>query len=299
MSLASNEVFGVELAGGEVDDFAQGDKKGELKYAIKSMKKKVAQIEQRIALLTSQVEAEKESQSAVAVLKVGQLEQWADAESEHHSHVGRSRQAVQIAATRSELVLLSASGSLYSWSWGAHAPVHHPRAKDLCPPSSEDPIIAVSCSDLRTSVLTQDGRVASWMDSLCSYRKTSGLDPAVGACEHLEHKATAFTCFDSKVVQLAVSDYGTCAVTASGSAFWWGQRPWPMRTGRFKAAIRESAATDRICQDYLETLSRKERKKGPSKDMLISIATNPSACEAAIAKEEKVGSRDSIIRAGL
>eukprot|EP01051_Picozoa_sp_SAG22_P007804 SAG22_NODE_563_length_9067_cov_5.039251_5_plen_91_part_00 len=26
MSLASNEVFGMELAGGEVDDFAQGDK---------------------------------------------------------------------------------------------------------------------------------------------------------------------------------------------------------------------------------------------------------------------------------
>eukprot|EP01043_Picozoa_sp_COSAG02_P015903 COSAG02_NODE_688_length_18473_cov_77.428105_4_plen_2693_part_00 len=298
MSLASNEVFGVELAGGEVDDFAQGDKKGELKYAIKSMKKKVAQIEARIDQLTSQVEAEKESQSAVAVLKVGQLEQWADAASKPRSHVGRSRQAVQIAATRSELVALSASGTLYSWDWGAPVPVQHPRAADLCPPSSEDPIIAVSCSDLRTSVLTQDGRVASWMDPLCCH-KMPGLDQTVGACEHLEHKATAFACFDSKVVQLAVSDYGTCAVTASGSAFWWGQRPWPMRTGRFKAATRESAATDQIYQDYVETLSRKERKKVPSKEALVSIVTDLSTYEEAIAKEEKVGSRDSMTRAGL
>ena len=293
MSLASNEVFGVELAGGEVDDFAQGDKKGELKYAIKSMKKKVAQIEARITLLTSQVEAEKESQCAVVVLKVGQLEQWVD------GHTGSGQAAVvQIAATRSEMVALSATGNLYSWGWEANAPVEHTRAKDLCPPFYEDPVVAISCSDLRTSVLTQDGRVASWMDPVCRYKKTSLVSKIVPACEHLEHKATAFACFDAKVVRLAVSDYGTCAVTASGSAFWWGQRPWPMRTGRFKAATHEFAAADQIYEDYLETLPRKERKKVPPIEALTSIATDPSVREA-IAKEEKAGTRDSVTKAAL
>ena len=305
MSLASNEVFGVELAGGEVDDFAQGDKKGELKYAIKSIKKKVAQVELRVSQLNSQVETEKESTSAVAVLKVGQLQEWVQIEGEltvssSPRAVGKPT-ALQIAATRSELVVLSASGSLYSWAWNSDAPSVHPRAEELCPPAAEDPVVAVSCSDLRTSVLTQDGRVASWMDPMCKVPKMSKMDLRECTCTRLEHKATNFASFDAKVVQLAVSDYGTCAVTALGSAYWWGQRPWPMRVDRFKSVQESdtSVTPDQIYADYLETFSKKDRKKAQTKEELLQIATQSAELEACIEKEEAAGSKEAQTRVGL
>ena len=296
MSLASNEVFGVELAGGEVDDFAQGDKKGELKYAIKSIKKKVAQVESRVNALSQQVDAEKEASSAISVLTVGALEAWNVKED-------MSTSIRQIAATRSELVALSATGALYSWPWDASEPAPHARAEELCPAPSDDPIAAVSCSELRTSVLTRDGKIASWMDPM--YRRdveanadsvepepepmTADEPPADSSCARLEHEAKLFAAFDAKPVKLAASDHGTCAATSTGSVYWWGQRPWPMRLDRFKSVQESdssSAVTDRGYQDYLDTFSKKERKKAKPREELARLVADSSELEEFLAKEE-------------
>jgi hypothetical protein len=273
MSLASNEVFGMELAGGEVDDFAQGDKRGELKYAIKGIKKKVLQVESRVAQLAAAVEKEKESSSSVAVLSVGMLDYWQIDQAD-------SASVVSIGGTQTQLTALSNTGKLYNWPWNASDAVLDPQAAALCPSADEDPIVSVSCSDLRTSILTREGKIASWMDKFCHHDVGSCDDgtvqPSILAAGGLEHQATAFECFDSQVIQIAVSDHGTCAATIKGSVYWWGRRPWPMRLNRIQPepTTGGSVDLDGIYAEYASTFSKKDRKTMESQETLISLATN-------------------------
>ena len=73
-------------------------------------------------------------------------------------------------ASLSHLLALGVDGALYAWCWrstgaggGGGGRGAHLRAAELCP----DKIVMVASSDLRTSVLTDGGKVASWMDDIC------------------------------------------------------------------------------------------------------------------------------------
>ena len=109
------------------------------------------------------------------------------------------------AATHTELCLLGEDGVLYAWCWGESAGRVHPRALELCPATAGEaapmaPIAVVHASPLRASVLTADGRVATWMDPLLHAAAGGGGgggggggdERAPSVLPHLEHAASAF-----------------------------------------------------------------------------------------------------------
>jgi len=77
--------------------------------------------------------------------------------------------------------------------------------------------------------------------------------------EKLEHSATAFS-MDSKVQSVAVSNKGSCAATASGSVYWWGQRPWGLRLQSFgdRQAANTAADFDKAFDAYIKTVDDKQ-----------------------------------------
>ncbi|XP_075242846.1 E3 ubiquitin-protein ligase UBR5-like isoform X3 [Convolutriloba macropyga] len=136
---------------------------------------------------------------------------------------------VQIAAMHSELVALSKSGQVYQWKWNVSMPfvhpdiadVHHPRIAHL--DLQSEVIISLAASSLRCSVLTQSGRVATWMD------------PVVASyCSKLEHGAipvmeNASCHVPEAIKELKVCDLFTVAVAYSAKLFWWGVAPFAQR----------------------------------------------------------------------
>ena len=59
----------------------------------------------------------------------------------------------------------------------------------------------------------------------------------------LEHAALDLDLFDDAPLErIAVSDYGTVAVSARGGMSWWGCRPWALRQARLKAMARNNFA---------------------------------------------------------
>lgn len=86
-------------------------------------------------------------------------------------------------ASYTRLILLGENGVLYSWHWdGSDGAVRglHPRALELCPEQLSEGIKAVASSPLRTSVLTNKGKLASWMDDIChtEQKRASWADPS-------------------------------------------------------------------------------------------------------------------------
>lgn len=277
MSLASNEVFGMELAGGEVDDFAQGDKRGELKYAIKGVKKKIQQVEARIAQLMQMVEAEKDTPSVLSLISTGgALQEWADPPCAFQT----------VAVAHSEAVALGVDGRVYRWPWGsAGGGSLHPRAAEFLPDAEADPVAEVCCSSLRTSVRTQSGKVASWLDPICH---GNTVDKARSTIPMLEHAAKDFASIDSKIQRIAVSNFGTCAITEQGGLYWWGHRPWPMRTNRQKrlAHSDKSADFEGIYEKYVSLSARKGNTSLPKAE-LLPLLSNEGLCEALVQEESR------------
>lgn len=75
-----------------------------------------------------------------------------------------------IAALHSELIAVTSSGQIHQWRWNDAAPytspdnpsVHHPKAERLG--LTTERVIDISASVVRCSVLTQFGKVATWVD---------------------------------------------------------------------------------------------------------------------------------------
>jgi hypothetical protein len=148
----------------------------------------------------------------------------------------------QLALSSSELLALGEDGRLYQFPADASAAAGlHPKAAALC---EGERIAAVAASSLRVSVLTSTGKIATWLDAVCKEQTTvwsaAAPEPEVDGAngnsvlELSEFAAKAFK-FDSVVQKIAVTDFGTAAVTQSGSVYWLGSRPWPLRQDRFKA----------------------------------------------------------------
>ena len=78
-----------------------------------------------------------------------------------------------IAALHSELLAVSTSGFLYQWCWTDLSPPrcdnltgNHPRASalGLAGGQAPDRVVLLSASAIRASLVTESGRVATWMD---------------------------------------------------------------------------------------------------------------------------------------
>jgi len=149
---------------------------------------------------------------AETLLHVSDLEKWERAECKF----------TQVAMSQSELLALGEDGKLYSWS----TKEEHPKARQLWPGQL---ITGVAASKTRISVLTESGKVATFVDTLLR----PGIDvlesPADGLVydsflgKALEHPAMLIG--HEKVSKFTVTEFGTIAATASGHVYFWGFSP--------------------------------------------------------------------------
>ncbi|XP_030027136.2 E3 ubiquitin-protein ligase UBR5 isoform X2 [Manduca sexta] len=136
-----------------------------------------------------------------------------------------------IAATYSELIAISTQGQLHQWRWADAHPyqrndgssstnAYHPRANWLGLASGER-IVNISAAGIRVSVLTDSGRIATFLDESIAH--------APGA-SRLEHPLQPFMEFGSdKAVSLHVCSLYTVARLDSGALYWWGVLPLGQR----------------------------------------------------------------------
>ncbi|XP_041974178.1 E3 ubiquitin-protein ligase hyd isoform X2 [Aricia agestis] len=134
-----------------------------------------------------------------------------------------------IAATYSELIAISTQGQLHQWRWSDSHPyqrndalggTYHPRANWLGLTSGEK-IVKISAAGIRVSVLTDSGRIATFLDESIAH--------APGAAR-LEHPLQAFSEFGTdKPVSLHVCSLYTVARLESGNLYWWGVLPLGQR----------------------------------------------------------------------
>ncbi|XP_053600812.1 E3 ubiquitin-protein ligase UBR5 [Plodia interpunctella] len=135
-----------------------------------------------------------------------------------------------IAATHSELVAVSTQGQLHQWRWADAHPYQrneagsvsafHPRSNWLGLLSGER-IVNISAAGIRISVLTDAGRVATFLDESIAH--------APGA-SRLEHPLQVFSEFGSdKAISLHVCSLYTVARLESGALYWWGVLPLGQR----------------------------------------------------------------------
>ena len=116
-----------------------------------------------------------------------------------------------IAGLKSELLAVDGKGVLYSWPWGqTHPPsVPHPRLAEFG--LQGEKIKHLSAKLLRASVVTESGRVATWLDS--SVYKVGHV---------LEHSATLFPELTGEtVIQLVTCELFSAVYTDSGKLMWW------------------------------------------------------------------------------
>lgn len=102
-------------------------------------------------------------------------------------------------------------GVLYSWPWEQPLPpaTPHPRLAELG--LQGERIRLLSAKTLRASVVTENGKTATWLDSSVS---------ALGKV--LEHSAATFPELAGElVIQLVTCELFTAACTDSGKLMWW------------------------------------------------------------------------------
>ena len=130
-----------------------------------------------------------------------------------------------IAALHSELIAVSSSGCLYQWCWTDLSPPraenpsgNHPRAAGLGLTGS-DRVVSLAASAIRASLVTESGRVATWLDETVSH-----------VCGKLEHPATVFPELGGeRITSLHTCVLYTAVRTESGAIFWWGVLPVAQR----------------------------------------------------------------------
>ncbi|XP_071962133.1 E3 ubiquitin-protein ligase UBR5-like [Antedon mediterranea] len=146
------------------------------------------------------------------------LEWWPDKgeSGSRFSHIG---------AMYSELVAVGQSGQLYQWKWSDPEPyknsespgVFHPRASVLG--LTTEKVTQISCCNEKGVVVTESGKVATWVDDTLSV-----------IASRLEHPLQNFPEFSGdKIRSIHTCCLFTCAWLESGSVYWWGVLPFNMR----------------------------------------------------------------------
>ncbi|KAM7362066.1 E3 ubiquitin-protein ligase hyd isoform 4-T4 [Cochliomyia hominivorax] len=129
----------------------------------------------------------------------------------------------KIAAIYSEFIGISENGELHQWRWTDSEPyksevenVFHPKTVAL---NLTEKIELISANFIRCSVVTENNRVATWMDEQLGY---------IGA--KLEHAATAFSEFVmDPIVSVNVCSLYTAVRTENNNVYWWGVLPFDQR----------------------------------------------------------------------
>ena len=138
---------------------------------------------------------------------------------------------IAIASTFSELISLTSTGLLCQWRWQDSEPFKfqqldgytycHPKVSSLGLLTEKVTLLSASC--IRASVVTESGKVATWIDESLS-----------SISSKLEHAATNSMISENlsssvKISALYVSSYMSCVQLSNGSLFWWGIPPFSHR----------------------------------------------------------------------
>lgn len=160
----------------------------------------------------------------------------------------------QIASLHSEFIAVSSKGELHLWRWADREPyrnnelpnIHHPKTQPLG--LAFDKISHISATTIRCSVVTESGKIATWMDEQLGH-----------AGNKLEHAATSYPEFTlDKITSLHTCSLYTVARTESGELFWWGVLPFSQRK--------------KMWEKY-KAKSKKPQKKDKDKDTGTSEVT--------------------------
>ena len=94
---------------------------------------------------------------------------------------------------------------------------NHPRSLSLG--LNNEKVVKISASNIRCSVVTESGKVATWFDeSICH------------VCTKLEHPATLYPEFaNDKITSLHTCVLYTAVRLESGAIYWWGVLPFNQR----------------------------------------------------------------------
>ena len=132
---------------------------------------------------------EKEDESKKRETTGNQSPLWLGDDLEFWPEKSASKEPVRftkIAVLHSELVAVSDKGHLYQWRWcdmtpfrGDNPSGNHPRTASLG--LSNERVIMISAANIRCSVVTESGKVATWMDESLAH-----------VCAKLEQPATNY-----------------------------------------------------------------------------------------------------------
>ena len=121
-----------------------------------------------------------------------------------------------IAAMYSELIALSTTGQILSWKWTEPEPlVQHPRGLRLG--LHVEKVAMLSASVIRCTVVTESGKVASWLDETVAH---------VPGITRLQHAAQHFTEFlGERIISLDTCSLYSAVRLENGAIYWWGVLP--------------------------------------------------------------------------
>uniref|UniRef100_W8BVH1 HECT-type E3 ubiquitin transferase n=1 Tax=Ceratitis capitata TaxID=7213 RepID=W8BVH1_CERCA len=143
-----------------------------------------------------------------------ELQPWADQNSIKFKKIG---------ALYSELIALSENGELHQWKWSESEPyksemdnVYHSKTLSL---NITEKVEQISANFIRCSVVTESGRVATWMDDYLGY---------LGG--KLEHPTIMFNEFVmDPIASIHVCPLYTAVRTENNNIYWWGVLPFDQR----------------------------------------------------------------------
>jgi E3 ubiquitin-protein ligase EDD1 len=150
----------------------------------------------------------------------------------------------QIASLHSEFIAVSTKGELHQWRWMDREPyrnnenpnMRHPKVTSLA--LVYEKIVHISATTIRCSIVTESGKIATFMDELLGF-----------AGNKLEHQATSYPEFTlDKIISLHTCSLYTIARTESGELFWWGVLPFSQRKKmweRYKAKSKKPQKKDK------------------------------------------------------
>ena len=163
-----------------------------------------------------------------------------------------------IAAMYSELIALSTAGQILSWKWSDAEPyrhvdfphVHHPRSLPLG--LYAEKVVLLSASIIRCTVVTESGKVASWLDETVSH---------VPGITRLEHAAQHFTEFHGeRIISLHTCSLYSAIRLETGAIYWWGVLPpgqrrkiWDKYRAKAKKSHSSSAGSEIVAGAQVKT----------------------------------------------
>lgn len=138
---------------------------------------------------------------------------------------------------------------------------NHPRSLSLG--LNAEKVVKISASNIRCSVVTESGKVATWFDESISH-----------VCSKLEHPATLYPEFaNDKIISLHTCVLYTAVRLESGSIYWWGVLPFNQRKKLLDKYVnkKKSPSTSKSQAGQKGTSSKKSKSSTSSNSVPIGM----------------------------